>query len=320
MNFTTLTNDPATSVACTECYGGIYKMETDGAMAGLTTLLWKGENNVDIITNPIAYADGYLYTATSLGLKPYTFGLQIGPTNFDNPAYPRKVYKIDVTTGELVWEKSLDYYLNAFDIRDGYIYAGGSTGGGVTESVFTHKGEVALVRVSTETGELETLLVAPELQNAYIAAAKFVGDKLMFLTDKIWSVDYNIWTKNIKPNTLQVAFDFEDPEMVTVSEYFIGLVESPTERLSFLDNAVMHPDGKRFLVSSNTHLFTFRVNKNKTKWYWFFSCAAIPVVIGAGMLKVRHGRKTTDREKMTQIELDENELEMTPNPVANAIV
>jgi len=107
--------------------GGVYKLELSGPNAFIPQKFWESDDGESFV-NPIAYDDGYIYTATTLGFK---FNTYFGGSEDDPyPHYPQMVYKINAVTGELVWKHQYERYINAFDIRDGWIYAGAVRGGG----------------------------------------------------------------------------------------------------------------------------------------------------------------------------------------------
>ena len=155
--------------------GGVYKLNLSGPNAFVPQKLWMATEG-EAFVNPIEYADGYIYTATTLGFR-FNENFEGGSETDPYPHYPQIVFKINASTGELVWKKQYERYIKAFDIRDGWIYAGAARGGGVGDT-FSSEGAmyssfgslktIALVRINTETGELQEIIRYPKMQQAYI--------------------------------------------------------------------------------------------------------------------------------------------------------
>lgn len=256
--------------------GGVYKLDISGPNAFVPQKFWNSAEG-EAMVNPIEYADGYIYTATTLGFR---FNLYHGGSENDPyPHYPQMVYKINATTGELVWKKQYERYINAFDIRDGWIYAGAARGGGKGDTFMSQGDEfaafsslrsIALVRISTETGELQELIGFPKMPQSYIVNCKFVHDKLMVSTDKVWCVNYDTFTKNVNTESFRLAYDFAKHEpTIRVRDlfaYFADNTRFAQNNMTILDNAKMHPDGKHFyIVGSESGLMKMRVQEEHIK-------------------------------------------------------
>lgn len=281
--FTSLVNvNPATFFTgqgmCSSCRGGVYKVATDGPAAWQPTPVWTGAVGEDILINPIAAdTDGFLYTATSLAGKTNLYGMTFdGALKDDAPGsplhYAPKLFKINPNAAGTaedpaeVWQVEVEggYFLNAFDTRDGYLYAGGSKGGSATETPLTFEGgDFALLRIDTATGQqVEQVLSFPQLSSLnYIFHVKFAGDRLYLGMDREWVVDYNPVTQAVEPETLRLAYDFaaHEPQIRVRDANDAWWLYGGAEHVTVLDNAVPHPDGKHLVISGSDKVFTMRL-------------------------------------------------------------
>ena len=262
-------------------YSAVYSLEIDNNNPWKSVRLWQSKPG-EVFVNPIAHADGFLYTATALGIKVNQFGIATGPPDADGnltlldetttPHYPRKIWKLTMT-GEVVWEKEYDLYVNAFDIRDGFIYAPAQDLGGHRDAAWAFQStEFHIVRVNIENGEMEKLVSFPKLpQNAYPVACKFMGNKLFCHTDRIWVFDYDTTLKNINKESMRLAYDFDihrpQIQMTTFYAYVNGqYVEADhQQKYTLADNGKAHPDGVHYYISGQNKLFKMKLRDENRK-------------------------------------------------------
>ena len=258
------------------------------------SVFWASEVG-EMWVNPIAYADGHLYVASALGYKNEMAGI-VGVPNatITDPEYPRKLWKISVATGQTAWQKEYPVYLNAFTVRDGYLYAGSSTYGGhratnapgtSADTYPAYQGEqFELVRVNTDTGVMEPVIAYPFMpMNAYITAVKSRGNKMFIQTDRMWVVDYDEVNKRVVPESMRTAYDFgklepagirvrslamylnnndatpQEPQVGRYQQSVAYTLDEVRQVTVILDNGEFSVDGKYYYLSGDSMLFKFKI-------------------------------------------------------------
>ena len=225
-------------------------------------------------TNTIASSE-FTDSATTRASKTLGFDADGNLTLLDEtttPHYPRKIWKLTMT-GEVVWEKEYDLYVNAFDIRDGFIYAPAQDLGGHRDAAWAFQStEFHIVRVNIENGEMEKLVSFPKLpQNAYPVACKFMGNKLFCHTDRIWVFDYDTTLKNINKESMRLAYDFDIHRPQIQMTTFYGYVNAQyveadhQQKYTLADNGKAHPDGVHYYISGQNKLFKMKLRDENRK-------------------------------------------------------